>query len=33
VRRALADDPALAERLLEEGTPYGTAEEILNRKP
>jgi GTPase len=33
VRRALADDPALAEHLLEEGTPYGTAEEILDRKP
>jgi LAO/AO transport system kinase len=33
VRRALADDPALSERLLEEGTPYGTAEEILDRKP
>jgi LAO/AO transport system kinase len=33
VRDALADDPALAERLLREGTPYGTAEEILNRKP
>jgi LAO/AO transport system kinase len=33
VRRALAADPALAERLLEEGTPYATAEEILDRKP
>jgi LAO/AO transport system kinase len=33
VRRALADDPALAERLLEEGAPYSTAEEILDRKP
>ena len=32
VRRALADDPALAERLLQDGTPYGTAEEILDRK-
>ena len=32
VRRALSEDPALAERLLEEGTPYGTAEEILDRK-
>jgi LAO/AO transport system kinase len=32
VRRALADDPALAERLLEQGTPYNTAEEILDRK-
>jgi LAO/AO transport system kinase len=31
VRQALADDPALGERLLEEGTPYGTAEEILDR--
>ena len=33
VRRALAEDPALAERLIEEGTPYGTAQEILDRKP
>ncbi len=33
VRQALADDPALAERLVREGTPYGTAEEILDRKP
>jgi LAO/AO transport system kinase len=33
VRRALAEDHALAERLIEEGTPYGTAEEILDRKP
>ena len=32
VRRALADDPALAERLLERGSPYSTAEEILDRK-
>ncbi len=32
VRRALAEDPTLAERLLAEGTPYGTAEEILDRK-
>ena len=31
VRRALAEDPALAERLLEKGTPYATAEEILDR--
>ena len=31
VRRALAEDPALAERLLERGTPYATAEEILDR--
>ena len=31
VRNALNDDPALAERLLDEGTPYTTAEEILNR--
>jgi LAO/AO transport system kinase len=33
VRQALADDPALAERLLDEGVPYSTAEEILDRKP
>ncbi len=32
VRRALAEDPTLAERLVAEGTPYGTAEEILDRK-
>ena len=32
VRRALADDQALAERLVEDGVPYNTAEEILNRK-
>ena len=32
VRRALADDPGLSERLLEDGTPYRTAEEILDRK-
>jgi LAO/AO transport system kinase len=32
VRRALAEDPSLAERLLADGTPYGTAEEILDRK-
>ncbi len=31
VRRALAEDPALADRLLEKGTPYATAEEILDR--
>jgi LAO/AO transport system kinase len=31
VRQALAEDPALAERLLEKGTPYATAEEILDR--
>ncbi|TAN33989.1 methylmalonyl Co-A mutase-associated GTPase MeaB [bacterium] len=31
--RALAEDPKLAERLLKDGTPYRTAEEILNRKP
>ena len=30
-RRALDEDPALAERLLKDGTPYRTAEEILNR--
>jgi LAO/AO transport system kinase len=33
VRQALAEDPALAGRLQEEGTPYRTAEEILDRKP
>jgi LAO/AO transport system kinase len=33
VRRALAEDPTLAERLVADGTPYGTAEEILDRKP
>src|SRR5216683_434459 len=32
VRRALAEDPAMAERLVAEGTPFGTAEEILDRK-
>jgi LAO/AO transport system kinase len=32
VRQALAGDPMLAERLVAEGTPYGTAEEILDRK-
>ncbi len=31
VRAALADDPALVDRLLDEGTPYSTAEEILDR--
>jgi LAO/AO transport system kinase len=31
VHQALADDPALARRLLEEGVPYTTAEEILER--
>ena len=31
VRQALAGDPALTQRLLEAGTPYGTAEEILDR--
>jgi len=31
VRSALNEDPALAKRLLDEGTPYTTAEEILNR--
>ena len=30
-RQALEDDPGLAERLLKEGTPYRTAEEILDR--
>ena len=29
VRSALDEDPKLAERLIEEGTPYATAEEIL----
>jgi LAO/AO transport system kinase len=33
VRQALAEDPALAARLLDESTPYRTAEEILDRKP
>ena len=33
VRQALAGDPALAARLLDEGTPYNTAQEILDRKP
>jgi LAO/AO transport system kinase len=32
VRQALADDPALTQRLLDAGTPYGTAEEILDRR-
>jgi hypothetical protein len=31
VRNALDDDPKLSQRLLEEGTPYNTAEEILDR--
>ena len=31
-RQALTEDAALAERLLSEGTPYRTAEEILDRK-
>jgi LAO/AO transport system kinase len=31
VRNALEDDPKLSARLLEEGTPYKTAEEILDR--
>ena len=31
VRNALNEDPKLSKRLLEEGTPYGTAEEILDR--
>ena len=30
-RRALEEDPGLAERLLSDGTPYRTAEEILER--
>ena len=33
VRQALADDPRLAGRLFEEGVPYSTAQEILDRKP
>jgi len=33
VRRTLDEDHALAERLIEERTPYATAEEILDRKP
>ncbi|HEY1419957.1 MAG TPA: methylmalonyl Co-A mutase-associated GTPase MeaB [Candidatus Dormibacteraeota bacterium] len=32
VRRALDEDHTLAGRLLEEGTPYNTAEEILDRR-
>jgi len=32
VRQALADDPDLTKRLLEEGAPYNIAEEILDRK-
>jgi LAO/AO transport system kinase len=32
VRRVLDEDPALAKRLLDEGTPYTTAEEILDRR-
>jgi LAO/AO transport system kinase len=32
IRRALEEDPDLAERLLTEGTPYRTAEEILDLK-
>jgi GTPase len=31
-RRALEEDPKLTERLLHDGTPYRTAEEILDRK-
>jgi LAO/AO transport system kinase len=31
VRHALSEDPALEQRLLEEGTPYRMAEEILDR--
>ena len=31
-RQALAEDPKLAERLLSDGTPYRTAQEILDRK-
>ncbi len=32
-RRALDEDVALTERLLNDGTPYRTAEEILERRP
>jgi LAO/AO transport system kinase len=32
VRRALVEDPTLAARLVEEGEPYQTAEEILDRR-
>jgi LAO/AO transport system kinase len=32
VRSALNEDPALARRLLDDGTPYTTAEEILDRR-
>jgi LAO/AO transport system kinase len=32
-RRALADDTGLSEALLKDGTPYRTAEKILNRRP
>ena len=32
VRRALDEDPGLASRLFDNGTPYNTAEEILDRK-
>ncbi len=31
-RRALREDPTLAERLLKDGTPYRTAEEILRKR-
>jgi LAO/AO transport system kinase len=31
-RRALEDDPGLADRLIKDGTPYRTAEEILERR-
>ncbi len=33
VKQALAEDEGLAARLIDEGTPYRTAEEILDRKP
>ena len=33
VRDALESDPSLARRLLEDGTPYRTAEEILGTRP
>jgi LAO/AO transport system kinase len=32
-RRALAEDPGLSEALLKDGTPYRTAEKILNLAP
>jgi hypothetical protein len=32
-RRALAEDKSLTKGLLKDGTPYRTAEKILNRPP